>query len=106
MMLSRTREFVADAGAVELTKNPDAMISALRKVEGRSGLRGPDEVQQLFLDNQADGVGLEGLFATHPPIQKRIDALVKFGGGIDPGVWSGEPAGPAGAYATSTPVAG
>jgi heat shock protein HtpX len=63
-------------------------------------------VQQLFLDNQADGVGLEGLFATHPPIQKRIDALVKFGGGRDPGVWSGEPAGQAEAYATSTPVAG
>jgi heat shock protein HtpX len=91
MMLSRTREFVADAGAVELTKNPDAMISALRKVEGRSSLKGPDEVQQLFLDNQPDGVGLEGLFASHPPIQKRIDALVRFGGGIDPGVWSGEP---------------
>jgi heat shock protein HtpX len=106
MMLSRTREFVADAGAVELTKNPDAMISALRKVEGRSSLRGPDEVQQLFLDNQADGVGLEGLFATHPPIQKRIDALVKFGGGVDPGVWTDDPARPSAAYATSTPVAG
>lgn len=106
MMLSRTREFVADAGAVELTKNPDAMISALRKVEGRSSLKGPDEVQQLFLDNQADGVGLEGLFATHPPIQKRIDALVKFGGGVDPGVWSDEPARPSVAYSTSTPVAG
>lgn len=106
MMLSRTREFVADAGAVELTKNPDAMISALRKVEGRSGLKGPDEVQQLFLDNQPNGVGLEGLFATHPPIQKRIDALVKFGGGVDPGAWSGAPAEPAGTYATSTPVAG
>lgn len=106
MMLSRTREFVADAGAVELTKNPDAMISALRKVEGRSSLRGPDEVQQLFLDNQADGVGLEGLFATHPPIQKRIDALVKFGGGVDPGVWTDDPACPPVAYATSTPVAG
>ncbi|MDP1911783.1 M48 family metallopeptidase [Brevundimonas sp.] len=90
MMLSRTREFVADAGAVELTKNPDAMISALRKVEGRSSLKGPDEVQQLFLDNQPNGVGLEGMFATHPPIQKRIDALVKFGGGVDPGAWSGE----------------
>ena len=90
MMLSRTREFVADAGAVELTKNPDAMISALRKVEGRSSLKGPDEVQQLFLDNQPDGRGLEGMFATHPPIQKRIDALVKFGGGVDPGAWSGE----------------
>jgi len=106
MMLSRTREFVADAGAVELTKNPDAMISALRKVEGRSSLKGPDEVQQLFLDNQPDGVGLEGLFATHPPIQKRIDALVKFGGGVDPGVWTGEAMRPSEAYATSTPVAG
>jgi len=106
MMLSRTREFVADAGAVELTKNPDAMISALRKVEGRSSLKGPDEVQQLFLDNQADGVGLEGLFATHPPLQKRIDALVKFGGGVDPGVWTDDPARPSAAYATSTPVAG
>ena len=107
MMLSRTREFVADAGAVELTKNPDAMISALRKVEGRSGLRGPDEVQQLFLDNQPDGVGLEGLFASHPPIQRRIDALVKFGGGIDPGTWGGEaPAAEPAGYATSVPPAG
>ncbi|MDO9078290.1 MAG: M48 family metallopeptidase [Brevundimonas sp.] len=100
MMLSRTREFVADAGAVELTKNPDAMISALRKVEGRSSLKGPDEVQQLFLDNQPNGLGLEGLFATHPPIQKRIDALVKFGGGVDPGVWSGQE------RSTSVPTAG
>jgi heat shock protein HtpX len=106
MMLSRTREFVADAGAVELTKNPDAMISALRKVEGRSSLKGPDELQQLFLDNQPDGVGLEGLFASHPPIQKRIDALVKFGGGIDPGAWSGEVTPTAQTYATSTPSAG
>ena len=105
MMLSRTREFVADAGAVELTKNPDAMISALRKVEGRSSLKGPDEVQQLFLDNQPNGVGLEGLFATHPPIQKRVDALVKFGGGVDPGLWSGH-ASAADAYSTSTPVTG
>ncbi len=107
MMLSRSREFVADAGAVELTKNPDAMISALRKVEGRSALKGPDELQQLFLDNQPNGVGLEGLFATHPSIQKRIDALVRFGGGIDPGVSSGDriDAGPSG-YDTSVPAAG
>ena len=103
MMLSRSREFVADAGAVELTKNPDAMISALRKVEGRSSLKGPDELQQLFLDNQPDGVGLEGMFASHPPIQKRIDALVKFGGGRDPGVWDNTP--PSG-YGTSVPLTG
>ena len=106
MMLSRTREYVADAGAVELTKNPDAMISALRKVEGRSSVKGPDELQQLFLDNQPDGVGLEGLFATHPPIQKRIDALVKFGGGRDPGAWSGEAPTATPVYATSVPVTG
>ena len=92
MMLSRTREFVADAGAVELTRNPDAMISALRKVEGRSSISAADEVQQLFLDNQPDGRGLEGMFASHPPIGKRIEALVKFGGGRDPGPWSGEAA--------------
>lgn len=104
MMLSRTREFVADAGAVELTKNPDAMISALRKIEGRSSIKGPDEVQQLFLDNQPDGVGLEGLFASHPPISKRVDALVKFGGGRDPGPWSGPDAAPA--YESSVPLTG
>ncbi|KQW83811.1 M48 family metallopeptidase [Brevundimonas sp. Root1279] len=105
MMLSRTREFVADAGAVELTKNPDAMISALRKVEGRSNLRGPDELQQLFLDNQPDGRGLEGLFASHPPIAKRIDALVKFGGGRDPGPWGASGAAGLGSE-TSVPSAG
>ena len=36
--LSRKREYLADAGSVELTKNPDAMISALRKIEGRGEL--------------------------------------------------------------------
>jgi len=82
------------------------MISALRKIEGRSSLKGPDEVQQLFLDNQPNGEGLELLFATHPPIRKRIDALVKFGGGVDPGVWSGEATVQAEAYVTSTPAAG
>ncbi|MDI1327484.1 MAG: M48 family metallopeptidase [Brevundimonas sp.] len=107
MMLSRTREYVADAGAVELTKNPDAMISALRKVEGRSSLKGPDELQQLFLDNQPNGIGLEGLFATHPPIQKRVDALIRFGGGVDPGPWSGGAFAPTPPdYNTSVPAAG
>ena len=90
MMLSRTREFVADAGAVELTKNPDAMISALRKISGRSKLKAPDEVQGMFLDNQPDKAGIDSLFATHPPIEKRIEALVRFGGGRDPGIYAPE----------------
>jgi heat shock protein HtpX len=91
MTLSRTREYVADAGAVELTKNPDAMISALRKVSGQSKLRAPDELRGMFLDNTAEKAGFSGLFATHPPIEKRIAALVKFGGGRDEGQWGEEP---------------
>lgn len=81
MSLSRSREFVADAGAVELTRNPDAMISALRKISGHSRLEGPDSVRGMFLENHQEGV--MGLFATHPPIEKRIEALVRYAGGRD-----------------------
>ncbi|MGZ8406972.1 MAG: M48 family metalloprotease, partial [Caulobacteraceae bacterium] len=82
MAISRKREFIADMGAVELTKNPDAMISALLKISGNSQLEAPDSVQSMFLDHHEEGV--MGLFATHPPIDKRIEALVKFGGGHMP----------------------
>src|ERR1051326_3861964 len=50
--LSRAREFLADAGSVELTKNPDAMISALRKIEGRGELAGATSaVMEMCVDN-------------------------------------------------------
>jgi heat shock protein HtpX len=82
--LSRSREFLADAGSVELTKNPDAMISALRKIEGRGELEGATSgVMEMCVDNPREGFA--DLFATHPPVDKRIDALVKFAGGHDPG---------------------
>ena len=103
LMLSRTREFVADAGSVELTKNPDAMISALRKVSGRSKLQAPDDVQGMFLDNEREGF-TDAMFATHPPIEKRIAALVKFAGGRDAGPW--DPATSQQGARTSVPVAG
>jgi heat shock protein HtpX len=81
--MSRKREFLADAGSVELTKNADAMISALRKIEGRSELAAPAQVREMFFDHpRAAGFSL---FATHPPIQERVDSLVKFAGGHDPG---------------------
>jgi heat shock protein HtpX len=82
MTLSRTREYVADAGAVELTRNPDAMIGALRKISAAPvKLEAPEAVQAMFLDNEPSGV--MDIFATHPPIEKRIAALVKYAGGLD-----------------------
>jgi heat shock protein HtpX len=77
--LSRRREYLADAGAVELTKNPDAMISALQKISGNAAVNAPAEVREMFIENpHAD---FTSLFATHPPIEKRIEALMKFAGG-------------------------
>ncbi|MFT4120239.1 M48 family metallopeptidase [Bradyrhizobium sp.] len=84
LALSRSREYLADAGSVELTKNPDAMITALRKIEGRGELPGATSaVMELCVDNPREGFA--DLFATHPSVQSRVDALVKFAGGRDPG---------------------
>jgi heat shock protein HtpX len=77
--LSRKREYLADAGSVELTKNPDAMIRALQKISGRAKLNAPAEVREMAFENPR--VGITGMFATHPPIEKRIQALEKFAGG-------------------------
>jgi heat shock protein HtpX len=82
--LSRSRELLADAGSVELTKNPDAMISALRKIEGRGELAGATSaVMEMCVDNPREE--FSDLFATHPPIDERVQAIVKFAGGHDPG---------------------
>src|SRR6185437_1820093 len=65
LALSRRREFLADAGSVELTKNPDAMISALRKIEGRGEMvHATSAVMEMCIDNPREGFG--DLFATHP----------------------------------------
>ncbi len=79
--LSRKREYLADAGSVELTKNPDAMIRALQKISGHAKLDAPAEVREMAFENPR--VGISDLFATHPPIEKRIAALVEFAGGND-----------------------
>ena len=84
LALSRSRELLADAGSVELTKNPDAMISALRKIEGRGELPGATSaVMELCLDNPREG--FSDLFATHPSVESRVQALVRYAGGHDPG---------------------
>jgi heat shock protein HtpX len=80
LALSRSRELLADAGSVELTKNPDAMISALRKIENRGELPGATSaVMELCVDNPREGFA--DLFATHPSVNSRVQALVKYAGG-------------------------
>lgn len=78
--LSRKREYLADAGAVEITKNPLAMASALRKISGNHDLETrSSDVKQMYIANYAKSAsaGFGGLFTTHPPIEKRIAFLEK-----------------------------
>jgi heat shock protein HtpX len=83
LSLSRSREYLADAGAVELTKNPDAMISALLKIAGRADIEGvPSGVMDMCFENDPDDFA--DLFSTHPSITKRVQALVEMAGGRMP----------------------
>lgn len=83
--LSRKREYLADAGAVELTKRPLALASALRKISADPTIEAVKrrDVAQMFIENpqgkddkKSFSLGL--LFATHPPIDKRIKILEQF----------------------------
>jgi heat shock protein HtpX len=78
--LSRKREYLADAGAVEMTKNPLAMANALRKISGNHDLESKSsDIKQMYIANYAksNSMSLGGLFTTHPPIEKRIEFLEK-----------------------------
>jgi heat shock protein HtpX len=75
--LSRTREFLADAGAVELTKNPDALIGALERIRDNDQIEGlPKSMEAMMISSR-----LDGWFATHPSCEDRVSALRRFAGG-------------------------
>src|ERR1700686_4280683 len=76
------------------------MISALRKIEGRGEILGANSaVMEMCIDNPREG--FSNIFDTHPPVDKRVEALVKFAGGHDPGPLALEA--PQEAEATSEP---
>ena len=82
--ISRSREYMADAGAAEMTRNPLALASALRKISGNPHIAAVknEDVAQLFIDHpqvkKENAFSLGSLFATHPPIEKRIKALEQY----------------------------
>ena len=83
LSISRRREFMADAGSVELTRQPSGMISALKKISGdREVLEAANKATaHLYITNPfkhkvKGGVGwFAGLFNTHPPINERVKVL-------------------------------
>jgi heat shock protein HtpX len=77
LAISRKREFMADQNGVLLTRYPEGLISALRKIAGDEE---PLEVANrasapMYFANPLKGGWLAGLFDTHPPIEERIKAL-------------------------------
>ncbi len=83
--ISRKREYMADAGAAQMTKNPKALASALQKISRDPRIEAVTrrDVAQLFIENPQEQKSdlfsfFNGLFATHPPIRKRIQVLEQF----------------------------
>ena len=81
MSLSRYREFVADRGAALVTGRPSALASALRRISSgmerlpEKDLRVSNEMSAFFISSPKQAVA--GLFATHPPMEKRIEQLMR-----------------------------
>jgi len=80
--ISRQREYMADAGSSEMTKNPLALANALRKISADPIVENVtrDDVAQLFISHplkkeKKSFSFFSNLFATHPPIEKRIEFL-------------------------------
>lgn len=74
--ISRRREYMADAGAIKITKNPEAMMRALIRISGMADIpKAPDDIKAMCFENSNPFLGL---FATHPPIQKRIRKIAQY----------------------------
>jgi heat shock protein HtpX len=84
MAVSRQREYLADATSVQFTRNPDGLISALKKLESAAGKPFPgvsDATQHLFIVNPVRKMTAKtsALMATHPDIASRIERLRNLG---------------------------
>lgn len=77
MAISRQREYLADASGAMTTRNPDALASALHKLDthGRPMKRQNSATAHLFLSDPLKPGFVSRIFSTHPPLQERIKRL-------------------------------
>lgn len=82
MAVSRQREYLADATSAMTTRNPDSMVSALKKLKdlGQPMKRQNTASAHLFISNPLKAGTINKLFSTHPPLEDRIARLSKNAG--------------------------
>jgi len=82
--ISKSREYIADTGSVEMTQRPQALASALKKIARNPNIEAMErnDIAQLFIDHPRRREqflsGISDLFDTHPPIEKRITILEQY----------------------------
>ena len=77
MAVSREREYLADASAVNITRYPEGMISALKKLQTHSApMKNQNSATEaMYINNPLKKGFFSNLFSTHPPLEKRIERL-------------------------------
>ena len=78
LLIASAREFIADAEAVRLTQNPATLVSALRRIDGKSFIPDLAAGQDAMMIDGAH----EGAFATHPLIAERVKTIVSVTGSM------------------------
>jgi len=74
--MSRKREYLADATGAEMTRYPEGLASALEKIQNQSSqMEANQAVSHLYFSNPFKNKA--SLFATHPPLEKRVERLRK-----------------------------
>jgi len=92
--LSRYREYAADRGSAIITGRPSALASALMKISSgmhqipQKDLRATSQLQAFYIFPPGAGNAIAGLFATHPPMDKRIAALQRLESQLQTGAYS------------------
>ena len=80
MAISRSREYDADAGGAAVSGKPEALASALVKLSKSAAIQPMDanpSTAHMFIVNPLSGGTIMTLFSTHPPLEKRIEKLMK-----------------------------